>query len=117
MFLRVKKAIKDINKEIKMRNLSFIKTYIKLVFFRIKYKASYKIYFVLELYNIKYKEIGEYHFDSRMNVLSKKYNNLNELKYVNDKWEFSLKYKKYLKREVISIDNSSEYEINQFLKR
>lgn len=42
MFLRVKKAIKDINKEIKMRNLSFIKTYIKLVFLELNIENHIK---------------------------------------------------------------------------
>ncbi len=83
----------------------------------IKYGAGYSDYDLYEMYNLTDEERNTYITRGRNNILVKKYNNP-EFNYIfRNKGEFNNKFKEFIKRDFIVVNQSSKIDVINFLKK
>lgn len=83
----------------------------------IKYGAGYSDYDLFEMYNLTDEERNTYITRGRNNELVKKYNN-QEFNYIfRDKGKFNTKFKDYIKRDFIVVNESKKEDVLKFIKK
>lgn len=82
-----------------------------------KYGAGYMDYDLFEMYNLTNEERDTYLTRGRNNDLIKKYNNQESIHFFHNKDEFNAKFADYIKRDWISISNSSKDKVIDFMKK
>ena len=81
-----------------------------------KYEAGYMDYMLFEMYNLNSKQRKTIMTRGKNNKLIKKYNNFEYKDYFLMKDKFDNKFKKYLKRDFLVLNNN-EKEFNLFIKK
>ncbi len=83
----------------------------------IKYGAGYMDYDLFEMYNLTDEQKDTYITRGRNNALIAKYNNP-EYNYIfRNKYEFNKRFKKYIKRDFIKVNETPKEEIINFMKK
>lgn len=82
----------------------------------LKYQAGYVDYQLFEMYKMNSKERKTIVTRGKNNDIMKKFNNLDYIKYFNDKALFNKTFDKYLNRDWILVNESNFDEFKEFLK-
>ena len=82
-----------------------------------KYQAGYMDYQLFEMYNMNAKERSTVVTRGKNNAIMKKCNDLNYVKYFNNKALFNEKFDKYLNRKWIIINENNFQEFEQFAEQ
>lgn len=91
--------------------------FLDIVICGIKYQAGYMDYNLFEMYNLNPKQRKTIITRGINNSLVKKYNNLEYIKYFNNKLLFNKKFNKYLSREWLELTDENFDEFEEFTKR
>ncbi len=82
-----------------------------------KYQAGYMDYMLFEMYNLSSKQRKTIMTRGKNNKLIKKYNDFNYKSYFLMKDQFDNKFKKYLHRDFLVINENSLNDFNLFIKK
>ena len=91
--------------------------FLDIIICGIKYQAGYMDYNLFEMYNLNPKQRKTIITRGINNSLVKKYNNLEYIKYFNNKLLFNKKFNKYLSREWLELTTENFDEFEKFTKR
>lgn len=112
-FLTLFKLAKKISKKI---NKNFIFVLLDMIICSFKYGASFHDYQEFEFYLLNNKERKTYLTRSKNNTIIKKLNNKNYYEIFNNKYLFVKKFKKYLKRETLNLNEVTKKEFEEFIQ-
>ncbi len=113
--MNFKKMFEIVNKIYKKTNRNRLLLFLDIVYCGLKYQSGYMDYYLLEFYNLKNKDRKTYITRGINNRYIRHFNDRNYYHFFSNKDEFNNRFKKYLKREFIFINNN-EKEFNEFIK-
>lgn len=113
--MNFKKMFTTINKIHNKTNKNRLFLFLDIVYCGLKYQSGYMDYYLLEFYNLKNKDRKTYITRGINNRYIRHFNDRNYYHCFSNKDEFNNKFKKYLKRDFIIINNN-EKEFNEFIK-
>ena len=109
-----KNLFKTVNELHKKTNKSRIILFLDIVYCGLKYQAGYMDYKLFEMYNLNSEQRKTIITRGINNQIVKKYNNPNYYKYFHNKLLFNNKFKKYLKRDYIEVNDTNFNEFKDF---
>lgn len=113
-FKQMREKINDINSKTKKPKILI---FFDMVFCGFKYQAGYMDYWLFEMYNLNSKQRKTILTRGMNNYLIKKYNNKEYIHIFENKDEFLLKFKKYIKRDFIILNGKNYDEFLNFCKK
>ncbi len=113
--MNFKNMIKYANEIATKENRSTIGILIDMINCTRKYQSGYIDYYEYEFYLMSEEQKKTFLTSVKNYELVKRFNNKEYFKYFNDKYEFNKKFKKYINRDFILLDNNFE-DFKNFLK-
>lgn len=113
--LDYKNMIKIAKKISKRHHKFFIFILIDMVICGFKYGAGYYDYQEFEFYLLNKKERNTYLTRTKNNLIIRKYNKKDDFYLLDDKVKFNDKFKDYIKRDYIKVNNYEEFK--EFIKK
>lgn len=107
------KTVKEIKKETK---LPYLFVFFDVVLCGLKYQAGYLDYKYFEMYNLKTQQRKTILTRGINNEFIKKYNNPKFAEIFENKDQFNVKFKKFIKRDYMILNEDNEIEFNKFIK-
>ncbi|CDA23484.1 uncharacterized protein BN735_00643 [Mycoplasma sp. CAG:611] len=113
-FKQMMEKINEVHKKSKKPRL-FI--FIDMIVCGFKYQAGYMDYWLFEMYNLNRKERKTILTRGMNNYLIKKYNDPNYIHIFENKDEFLIRFKKYIKRDFLILDGKNKTDFIEFSKK